>query len=102
MDFHAAAADDAQRVFAELEEPATWTPAGGSAMRIGGIYRRVSELVDIGDIIESDGVAVQFNVATAKIAGAAIGDTVVVRNDTYRVVGLEPTGHYRTVMVLGV
>lgn len=91
-------------VFSEghFAEPGVFTPAGGQARSVTGIFDRVSELSDIGEIIEADGVGATYNVHAADFADAAIGDALTVRGYDYRVVGLEPDGTGRTVMVLGV
>lgn len=101
MNFLAAATSDASRVPSELWETATWTPAGGAATFIDGIFNRVSEVTDIGAYIEADGVSARFNVATVAVPGVALSDVLEVRGYAYRIVGIEPTGRGRTVLVLG-
>ena len=86
---------------AEFTEAATYTPAGGTARQLDGIFDHVSEVSDIGAYIEADGVAATFDVATSQVTGIALGDAVAVRGYAYRVVGLEPDGTGRTVAVLG-
>lgn len=101
MDFLEAVRREASTVPSELHETATWTPAAGVASRVAGIFDRVSEVSDIGAYIEADGVSARFNVATDSVDGVALGDMLSVRNYDYRVVGTEPTGRGRTVLVLG-
>ena len=91
---------------AEFTEVATYTPAGGAARSIAGIFDHISEVSDIGALIEADGVAATFNVATSQVPGITLADaatasTVEVRGQSYRVVGIEPDGTGRTVVVLG-
>ena len=101
MNFLAAATAEASSVPSELWETGTWTPAGGAAKFIDGVFNRVSEVTDIGAYIEADGVSARFNVATSVVPGVALSDTLDVRGYAYRVVGIEPTGRGRTVLVLG-
>ena len=102
MNFLDHVAAEAQAEFREFAEPAVWTPQGGSATEICGIHDLISELIDIGEIIEQDGVAATLNVATSIVPGIAQDDTVTVRGSTYRVIGVEPDGTGRTIVVLGV
>lgn len=95
-------AAEASTAFGEFAESVTWTPQGGSAQYIGGIHDLESELLDIGEIIEADGVAARLDVPTESVPGIALGDAVTVRGTTYRVVGHEPDGTGRTMLVLGV
>jgi hypothetical protein len=97
------AAREAEVAFVELEGTrATWTPAGGTATRICGIFRRLSELTDIGELVEADGVAGTYNVATSRVPGVALGDAITIGSDNYRIVGREPTGANRLLLVVGV
>ena len=95
-------AAEAQTAFADFDESATWTPAGGSPTPIAGVHDLVSELLDLGEILEADGAAARLDVPTALVPGIALGDAVTVRGATYRVVGHEPDGTGRTILVLGV
>lgn len=108
MNFQAALAAEASSVPTELHEVGTWTPAGGTAVEVFGIFTRVSDPTDIGDYIEADGVSAGFNVATAAVEGVKLDDALSVEETplhdayAYRVVGIEPTGRGRTVLVLGI
>lgn len=97
-----AIAQESVSAFADFDESAIWTPAGGSAASVCGIFDRITEVTDIGEIIEMDGVAAKFNVATSTIPGAAIGDALSVRDYDYMIVGVEPDGTGRTNLVLGI
>lgn len=101
MDFLTAVAAEAASVPTEFHEVGTWTVAGGSAVGVNGIFSHVSEVTDIGAYIQADGVAATYNVASSRVDGVALGDTLDVRSHAYRVVGIEPTGRGRTVLVLG-
>ena len=102
MTLLAAIAREAQDAFDDFDEEASWTPAGGTAQTLRGVFDRVSEVTDIGEMIQMDGVAAMLNVATADASGVARDDAIVVRETSYRVVGLEPDGSGRTVLVLGI
>ena len=103
MNLLEAIAREADVVFTgEFAVSATFTPAGGASRPVGGIFDRISELTDIGELISADGVAAMFNVYSGDIADAALGDSMTVQGNTYRVVGLEPDGTGRTVMILGI
>jgi len=86
---------------AEFTETATYTPNGGAARGVAGIFDRVSEVSDIGEYVEADGVTATFDVATVAVPGIAYGDVIIVRGYAYLVVGIEPDGTGRTVVVLG-
>jgi len=95
-------ATEAVSVFSnEFTEVATYTPSGSAARAIAGIFDHVSEVSDIGAYIEADGVSATFDVAAMQVPSIALGDTITVRGYAYRVVGLEPDGTGRTVVVLG-
>ena len=103
MDFLGYVDREAAMVFtSEFAEAAPVTPAGSAAREVRGIFDRVSELSDIGEIIESDGVAASFNVYSSSVSDVARGDAVSIRGYDYRVVGIEPDGTGRTVLVLGI
>lgn len=101
--FLAQVAREASVVPSELHEEGTWTRvATGEVTGVMGLYRRLAEVTDIGEMVAADGVAATFNVSTDTIDGMARHDTLVVRGVTYRVVGLEPNGRGRTTLVLGI
>ena len=100
MDFLATVAREAATVPTEFHEVGTWTPAGGSGQQVAGIFNQVSEVTDIGAYLEADGVSAQYNMASSDIT-PRLGDGLLVRGYDYRIVGIEPTGRGRTVLVLG-
>lgn len=102
MDLLSAARAEAATVPVELHEPATWTPAGGAARAVEGIYRQVSEITDIGGLLAADGVTARFDAASAALEGVKMHDTVTVRSRDLRVVGIEPNGRGRTILALGI
>lgn len=96
-------ADDVGRVFVrDFSEVATYTPAGGSARSLAVVFDRVSEVTDIGAMIQMDGVAAFVHLETAQAEELAIGDAMTVRGLSYRVVGVEPDGTGVTRAVLGI
>ena len=100
--FLAAVAAEAGATFsAEFTESAVYTPQGGAARGIAGIFDHVSEVTDIGAYIEADGVSATFDVATADLSAPVLADSITVRGYAYRVVGIEPDGTGRTILVLG-
>ena len=98
----AIAAESVAVFSAEFAEEVAWTSGGGSSSTVRGIFDRISEVQDIGEMIQMDGVAAMFNAATVDVPGVKHGDTVVARGTTYKVVGVEPDGTGRTVVVLGI
>ena len=95
-------AAEASSAFSDFDERVTWTPQGGSAEVVNGIVDLQSELLELGEILEQDGVAGLINFATARVPGIAIDDALIVREATYRVIGVEPDGTGRTMVVYGV
>ena len=94
---------DSALVFnAEFAEPAVYTPAGGAARDVIGIFDRVSEISDIAELLAAEGVAATYNVHTPDFTDVSRGDAMTVRGYAYKVVGIEPDGTGRTVLVLGV
>lgn len=95
---------ESSRVFAhprEFGEPGAFTPAGGVARTVFGVFDEVSSLTDIGALLAADGVAATYGVHAADFAEVAIGDALEIRGQTYRVVGREPDGTGRLTLVLG-
>ena len=100
--FLASVAREASIVPVELHEAGAWTPAAtGEVVGVSGMYRRLSEVTDIGALVAADGVAATFTVASDLVDGVALGDGLAVRGADYRVVGIEPNGRGLTMLVLG-
>lgn len=103
MDFLTAVADEAGTAFvSEFAERGVWTPAGGAAVKVCGIFDRISEVTDIGEMIQMDGVAAMYTIETAAFPGVALGDLITARGEDYRVVGVEPDGTGNTKLILGI
>ena len=86
----------------DFAEVAVYTPAGGSARYLSVIFDRVSEVTDIGEMLQMDGVAAYGHITTSDAEEIAIGDLMTVRDSNYRVVGVEPTGTGITRIQLGI
>lgn len=70
-----------------LLEAATWTPAGGAATVVNGLFRTPAlEAVDI------EGVGPTFEAAAADMPAVARGDALVVGATTYKVATPKPDG----------
>ena len=103
MDLLDAAAVEADAFLADFGEDATHTPAGGGVTRtIRGVCDRITELTDMAELIQMEGVAATFRIATAAEPKVGRDDTVTVRGSAYRVVGVQPDGTGHTVLVLGI
>lgn len=95
--------DDVSNCFIrEFAERAVYTPAGGNARYVSVIYDPVSEVTDIGEMLQMDGIAASMRVASSDVPEIKLGDLVTVRGSDYRVVGVEPTGTNETRAVLGI
>lgn len=103
MDFLTAVAAEAGEAFiSEFSEVVDYLPAGGTAVGISGIFDRISDVADIGALVQADGVAATLTATTASLPAVALGDMVTARGDSYRVVGIEPDGTGHTMLVLGI
>jgi hypothetical protein len=86
----------------DFAERAIYTPAGGAARYVAVVFDRVSEVTDIGEMLQMDGVAAYVNCTTSDIPEVALGDVMSVRGSDYRVVGNEPDGTNITRLQLGI
>ena len=98
----AIAAEARTSFISDYAETATYTPAAGSARSVAVVFDLESDVADIGEMIERDGVAARATVATADVSEIAIGDVMAVRGVSYNVVGVEPDGTGHTVLRLGI
>lgn len=73
---------------------ATYTPAGGDAVTINGIFEKDYEEIDAGGTIGFAATSPTFQCNTTDVSSAAEGDTLVVGSDSYiiRVVMEDGTG----------
>lgn len=91
-----------ENVRAEAGTDVSIALAGGGLVQLRGIYRTLSQLATLGEIVEMDGVSGQLQCSTADVAGVARGDAVTVSGSTFNVVGIEATRGGLTVLVLGI
>ena len=78
---------------------ATYTPQGGSASTITGIFDEEYQLIDAGSVGVSGSTPV-FECASSSVPAAAPGDTLVVNAVTFLVVEVQPDGTGVTVLIL--
>lgn len=98
----AMAAEAAKLAEAEYSEPASYTPAGGASREVRVVFTLISDVADIGEMIERDGVAATAVIPSAKFPEVDHGDTMTVRSVVYRVVGIEPDSSHHTKLILGI
>jgi len=82
-----------------LGEPAVWTPDGGSATPIVGIFE--AEYFELsGDVAGVDSSAPAFIALGADVPLVAIGDALVFNTVSYIIVSVQPDGTGHTAMRL--
>lgn len=84
----------------DFADAGTYTPSGGSAATVNGIFDKDFNLADFG---ASVGIATnnpRFVCATSDVSSAASGDQLVVRSVTYTVRSVEDDGTGITTLVL--
>ena len=79
---------------------ATYTPSGGSASTINGIFDKDYALAAIGDGVGVGSNDPRFICRTSDVSSAANGDAIVVGGVTYTVRNVEDDGTGITTMVL--
>ena len=79
----------------------TYTPAGGSASTVNGIFNNVYFEIPGGET-SIEGKNATFNCRTSDISSVAHGDTLAVSGTTYTVRGIQPDGTGATTLVLEV
>ena len=77
----------------------TYTPQGGSASTITGIFDDEYQLIDAGEVGVS-GTSPVFECPTASVPDAATGDTLIINAVTYLVVEAQPDSTGVTVLIL--
>lgn len=87
-------ADDRLAMLADFGETATYTPVGGSAVSITGIFDNAYEAVNAGGTVPVAITQPHFVCRTADVPSADDGDSIVIRSVTYivRVVMSDGTG----------
>ena len=103
MSLDAVAEEFALNTAAELGSAVVITLAGGGSVEFRAHYRSRSELVDIGEIIEMDGVAGAVEAPRDAVASVQRGDACDVGGVSYIERGIEKHQMAgRTVLVLGI
>lgn len=74
---------------------ATYTPAGGAAVAVNGIFDAEYE-----EAVGIEGSSPMFGCATASVNGARHGDSLVVAGVSYVVRGVQPDGTGWTRLIL--
>jgi len=87
---------------AEFAEEVEYTPSGGVQRSLFAIFDRASDVTDIGEMIQRDGLAAVALVADSLVPEMARGDVVTARGVTYSVIGHEPDGTGMTRVELGI
>lgn len=77
---------------AEFGEAVRWVPAVGPVTWITAIVDLESDVQDIGEMIQMDGIAGFLHVREDAVSGIEKDDILEVRGVTYRLVGEEPDG----------
>lgn len=84
----------------EFETAATYTPVGGSAVSITGIYDDET-IADQADVeVGERGSQPEFQCKTADVPSAGHGDTLTVGSQAHKVVGVDKDGTGVTTLIL--
>jgi len=84
----------------DFASAATYTPTGGSAATVNGIFDNGYSEVDMGGQVAVASTDPQFTCATSDVSGAAEGDALTVSSVDYTVRRVEPDGTGVTVLFL--
>ena len=94
---------DADRLafLGDWNDPASYTPAGGSATDLPGVFDEPFDLAMDGGGGPGIGSSLpQFQCRTSDVASDPTGDTLVVDGVTYRIARHEPDGTGMTILFL--
>ena len=75
-----------------VSEDATWTPSGGAATPVRGVFSSPFSNTDLGGI-QIGGDLPTFRIMGVDVVGIASGDALAVHGGSYRVAGVEPDGN---------
>ena len=84
----------------DFGDAATYTPSGGSAATVNGIFSKDYSLADLGGSISIGSNDPRFICRTTDVSSAASGDQLVVRSVTYTVRQVEDDGTGITTLIL--
>lgn len=84
----------------EFGDRATYTPSGGSAAFVDGIFRFEYVDIDVGDGVPVAGLSAVFTCAAADVQADPEGDALTVRGEDYVVRVAQPDGTGTTKLVL--
>jgi len=84
----------------DFGDRATYTPQGGQATQINGIFDNEYALIDAGGGVGVASREPKFQTETINVPNAADGDTLVVNSITYKVRVVEPDGTGTTTLML--
>lgn len=90
-------------IFFEVDDfavTASYTPQGGSPVAVRGIYDQEYLELDSGGSVAFAINQPRFQCASASVASAAEGDTLVVSGVTYKITVVQPDGTGVTTLVL--
>jgi len=79
---------------------ATYTPSGGSAATVNGVFDKEYSLADLGGVVGVGSNDPRFICRTVDVSSAANGDSIVVNAVTYTVRNVEDDGTGITTLVL--
>lgn len=84
----------------DFADAGTYTPSGGSASTVNGIFDQDYSLADLGASVGIGSNDPRFVCATSDVSSAASGDQLVVKSTTYTVRSVEDDGTGITTLVL--
>lgn len=84
----------------DFADAGTYTPAGGSAATVNGIFDKDYALSDLGGSVGISSNDPRFICLTSDVSSAANGDQIVVRSVTYIIRQVEDDGTGITTLAL--
>jgi len=84
----------------DFGDAATYTPSGGSAATVNGVFDKDYSLADLGGSVAIGSNDPRFVCRTSDVSSAASGDQLVVRSVTYTVRTVEDDGTGITTLIL--
>lgn len=89
------------RIFANaLGETVTYTPQGGSAVSLQGVFTQDYRVVGENGDLQVESIRPAVSLENADVPNAAQGDAVTVSGTNYRVVEVMPDGTAMTTLIL--